>query len=760
MAGKRIYEIAKEYQISSEALMALLKELKFEVKSHMSAVTPEMLAAIEDKFKREKEIVKKEISEKQRKQKERARAEALQAKDPFVALPESAAPETEGEIEIEKLPIRKKDEILKQERAKEAPRKVKDKFKPDFRQEKILAQKRAEESVKKTLSQLDTSRRPKKYIRRGDEEEAVALEAKVIKVAEFISVAELASLMNLRPAQVIAKCLELGMMATINQRLDLDTIETIALEFGYAVEQEKEVGAEEEEAGEETLVPRPPVVTIMGHVDHGKTSLLDYIRKSNIIAGEFGGITQHIGAYEVQLPKGHITFLDTPGHEAFTAMRARGVQITDIVVLVVAADSQVMPQTIEAIDHARAAGVPIIVAINKIDLPTANPELIKNQLAKYNLVPEEWGGKTIMVEISAKLGKNVDKLLEMILLQAELLELTADPNRRAKGTIVEAKLDKGKGPIATVLVQSGTLKIGDPFVSGPYFGKVRAMFNERGQSVQSAGPSAPAQVLGSAGVPQAGDSFVVMEAEVEARELANKRSRLKREKELRLLQSVALEEVYQKVKEGAIKELRLIIKGDVDGSVEVLSDTLEKMSTAEVKVTVIHKGVGAVAESDVLLAAASQAIIIGFHVRPDLRARELAHQQGVDIRLYNIIYEVQNEIRKALEGLLEPEIRENIKGVVEVREIFRISKVGIIAGCFVQRGSLKLGDQVRVIRDGQTIYQGKIGSLRRFKDDVREVATGLECGVKIENYNDLKPGDVLEVFEVIQLARKLEEIPR
>ncbi len=761
MAGKRIYKVAKEYQISSEALMALLKELKFEVKSHMSAVTPAMLAAIEEKFKREKEIVKKEISEKQRKQRERERAESLRARDPFVAAPESAKLETEEEIELQKLPIRKKDEILKQERVKEAPRRVKDKFRPDVRQEKILAQKRAEESVKKTLSQLDVSHKPKKYVRRESEEGAVTPEAKVIKVSEFISVAELAALMNLRPAQVIAKCLELGMMATINQRLDLDTIETIALEFGYAVEQEKEVGLEEEElTGPETLVLRPAVVTIMGHVDHGKTSLLDYIRKSNIIAGEFGGITQHIGAYEVQLPKGNITFLDTPGHEAFTAMRARGVQITDIVVLVVAADSQVMPQTVEAIDHARAAGVPIIVAINKIDLPTANPELIKNQLTKYNLVSEEWGGKTILVEISAKLGKNVDKLLEMILLQAELLELKADPNRRAKGTIVEAKLDKGKGPMVTVLVQGGTLRIGDPFVTGPYFGKVRAMFNERGQIVQSAGPSTPVQVLGSAGVPQAGDSFVVLESEMEARELANKRSRLKREKELRLQQSVALEEVYHKVKEGAIKELRLIIKGDVDGSVEVLSDTLEKMSTSEVKVTVIHKGVGAIAESDVLLAAASQAIVIGFHVRPDTRARELAHQQGVDVRLYNIIYDVQNEVKKALEGLLEPEIKENIRGVAEVREIFRISKVGIIAGCFVQRGSVRLGDQVRLIRDGQAIYQGKIGSLKRFKDDVREVATGLECGLRIENYNDLKPGDVLEVFEVIQLARKLEEIPK
>ena len=609
---------------------------------------------------------------------------------------------------------------------------------------------------------MEVSRRPKKYGRKDSDVEAVPEETKTIKATEFISVAELAALMNLRPAQVIAKCLELGMMATINQRLDLDTIETIALEFGYSVQVEKEVGLEEEEekTQSDNLVHRPPVVTIMGHVDHGKTSLLDYIRKSNIIAGEFGGITQHIGAYEVQLPKGNITFLDTPGHEAFTAMRARGVQITDIVVLVVAADSQVMPQTVEAVDHARAAGVPIIVAINKIDLPTANPEMIKNQLGKLNLVPEEWGGKTIMVEISAKLGKNVDRLMELIVLQAELMELKADPIRRAKGTIVEAKLDRGKGPLATVLVQNGTLKIGDAFVTGAYYGKVRAMFNERGQPVLEAWPSSPAQVLGTSGVPQAGDSFVVLESEMEARELANKRSRLKREKELRLISSIALEEVYQKVKEGAIQELRLVIKGDVDGSVEVLADTLEKMSSSEVKLTVIHKAVGAISESDVLLAAASQAIIIGFHVRPDLRARELAAQQRVDIRLYTIIYEVQNEIKKALEGLLAPEIKENIRGTVEVREIFKISKVGVIAGCLVQRGNIRLGDQVRVIRDAQTIYQGKVGSLKRFKDDVKEVASGMECGVKIENYNDLKPGDVLEIFEVVKLARKLEEVPK
>jgi translation initiation factor IF-2 len=564
--------------------------------------------------------------------------------------------------------------------------------------------------------------------------------------------------MGVKPTEVISKCLELGFVATINQRLDMDSIETVALEFGYSVEPVKEIGLEEEEEGEreENLKFRPPIITIMGHVDHGKTSLLDYIRKSNIIAGESGGITQHIGAYEVEVPGGSITFLDTPGHEAFTSMRARGVQLTDIVVLVIAADDSVMPQTIEAIDHARAAGVPIIVAINKMDLPQAKSEPIRNELAKLNLMPEEWGGSTIMVEISARTGMGISKLLEMILLQAEMMELKANPLRRAFGVVVESEISRGRGASITVLVQKGTLRVGDPFVTGPHYGRVRAMINERGKPVVEAGPSTPVQVLGASGIPQAGDTFVVTEEEIEAREIANKRMRVKREQDIRQVKRASLSDVYEHIEEGKIKELNLILKGDVGGSVEALSDTLEKISTSEVKVRVIHRGVGSINESDVILAAASDAIIIGFHVRPDLRARELAAREKVDIRLYDVIYEIQSNIKKALEGLLEPEITETISGTAEVKNVFKISGLGQVAGCMVQQGNIKRGEKVRIVREGVVVYEGIISSLRRFKDDVKDVTSGLECGIKIENYNDVKEGDVLEAYEVKELARKLE----
>ncbi len=504
------------------------------------------------------------------------------------------------------------------------------------------------------------------------------------------------------------------------------------------------------------LKPRSAVITIMGHVDHGKTSLLDFIRKSNIIAGESGGITQHIGAYEVEVSAGRITFLDTPGHEAFTAMRARGAQITDIVVLMVAADDSVMPQTVEAIDHARAAGVPIIVAINKMDLPQAKSEPIRQELAKLNLVPEAWGGSTIVVEISAKTGMGIDKLLEMILLQAEMLELKSNPDRRASGVVVESELSRGRGVIVTVLVQKGTLRIGEPFVTGPYNGRVRAMFNERGNPVIEAGPSTPVQVLGASGVPQAGDTFIITADEAEAREIATKRMRIKREQDLRRAKRVSLKDVYEQIEEGKTKELNLVLKGDVAGSVEALSDALEKISTSEVKVKVIHRGVGSINESDVLLAAASDAIVVGFHVRPDLRARETASRESVDVRLYEVIYEIESDIRKALEGLLEPEITETVSGTVEVKEVFKISGVGQVAGSFVQEGSVKRGDRVRIIRDGVVAYKGVISSLRRFKDDVKEVSSGTECGIKIQDYNDLKTGDLLEAYQVKEVARKLE----
>ncbi len=771
MPNKRIHQIAKEYNISSDALLSILREMGFSIKSHMSVADDKMLQAIAEKFRAEKEVVKKEIQLKKRKQEERSRrekekeeekdkekdkAKVLETEPPVVLVPKVLDLEEVKEREtLKDLKLKKKEQILKGER------KLAEFKKRDERaeKEKTYDVRDIEESVKKTLSLLDSLKKAKKYKKKEKEEELPEVESKTIKVSEYISVAELARLMNLKPAQVISKCLELGLMASINQRLDMDSIETIALEFGYNVEQESEIGLEEAEPEKEgDLISRPPVVTIMGHVDHGKTSLLDYIRKSNVIAGEAGGITQHIGAYSVELPKGKITFLDTPGHEAFTAMRARGVQATDIVILVVAADDGVKPQTVEALDHAKAAGVPIIVAINKIDLPNANPDNIRQQLSKYNLVPEEWGGKTIFVEVSAKKGQGMERLLEMILLQTEMLEVKANPNCKATGVVIESKLDRGKGPLATVLIQKGTLKNGEPIVAGIYAGKVRALLDERGHVLRGVGPATPTQVLGLSGVPQAGDTFFVAKSEQEAREIAGKRARLKREQQLRQIKHVTLDEVYDKIKEGQIKELKLVIKGDVDGSVEVLSDTLEKISTSEVKVTVIHKGVGAINESDVLLAAASDAIIIGFHVQPSLTARELSHQNKVDLRVYQTIYEVENDIKQALEGMLEPETIEKVTGTVEVRELFRVPKVGVVAGSFVQSGVIKKGDRIRVVRDGSVAYQGTIGSLKRFNDDVKEVESGLECGIRIENYNDVKMGDVLEAFQVTQLARKLEEV--
>jgi len=746
LAKKRVYQLARDYKISSEAMLSIIRELGYEVKSHMSVVDDKMTSSIEQKFQKEKEAVKEEYARKEKKLKEREEKEE-------VAVPFEPIRKTKD------IKIRRKEQIKKIEKKRLEVKKKKPHF-LEVKPEKRVDRTEIEQSIKKTLASIDTGHRVKRYKRKllpdaaGQEVEPT----NIIRVNEYISVAELASLMGVKPAEVISKCLELGLVATINQRLDMDSIETIALEFGFSVEPVKEIGLEEEgeTEEEEDLRTRPPIITIMGHVDHGKTSLLDHIRKSNIIAGESGGITQHIGAYVVKVPGGSITFLDTPGHQAFTSMRARGVQITDIVVLVIAADDSVMPQTIEAIDHARAAGVPIIVTINKMDLPQAKSEPIKSELSKLNLMPEEWGGSTIMVEISAKTGMGVSKLLEMILLQAEMMELKANPNRKALGVVVESEISRGRGTTITVLVQKGTLRIGDPFVTGPHYGRVRAMFNERGNPVVEAGPSTPVQVLGSSGIPQAGDTFIVTANEIEAREIANKRMRVKREQDIRQVKRASLSDIYEHIEEGKIKELKLILKGDVGGSVEALSDTLEKISTPEVKVRVIHKGMGSINESDVLLAAASDAIIIGFHVRPDFRARELAAKEKVDIRLYDVIYEIEANIKKALEGLLEPEITETVLGSSEVRNVFKISGIGQVAGCFVQQGSIKKGGKVRVIRDGVVIYDGIVSSLKRFKDDVKEVTSGLECGIRIESYNDVKESDVLEAYEVKELARKLD----
>jgi len=633
-----------------------------------------------------------------------------------------------------------------------------------------IDEKEVKEAIRKTLLSMDDStvagrasqRKKKRKEREAEQEkqlELKSLEQKKIKVNEYIAANELANLMNVPVGDVISKCIELGLMVSINQRLDIDTITLVADEFGFEVELEEEYTSEVLEDipdDPETLEPRPPVITIMGHVDHGKTSLLDYIRSTNVVAGEAGGITQHIGAYRVDVGNNKfITFLDTPGHEAFTAMRARGAQLTDIVVIVVAADDAVMPQTVEAINHAQAANVPMVIAINKIDKPGANSEKIKQQLADRNVLVEEWGGKFQCVEISAKSGKNVDSLLEKLLLEAELLDLKANPEREARGAVVESELDKGRGITGTILVQKGTLKIGDSFVAGIYHGKVRAMFDERGNKVTEAAPSTPVLVLGFEGAPQAGDTFIVVESEREARDISIRRQQLKREQDQKQVRHITLDEIAKRITIGGVKELALIVKGDVDGSVEALSDSLMKISNEEVIIRVIHKGVGGISESDVLLASASDAIIVGFHVRPNLNARKLAENQNVDIRLYNVIYDAINEVKSALEGLLSPVITEEVIATLEVRDTFKVPKFGTVAGCYVLEGKITRNSKIRLIRDGIVIQEGEIGSLRRFKDDVREVDSGYECGLNMSNYNDVKVGDIIEAYKFIETKKKL-----
>ncbi|MEY3842925.1 MAG: translation initiation factor, partial [Bacteroidota bacterium] len=569
-----------------------------------------------------------------------------------------------------------------------------------------------------------------------------------------------AKMMDVPVTQVISTCMSLGMFVSINQRLDAETLTIVADEFGFEVQfisasDEQETVAVVEDKPED-LIPRAPIVTVMGHVDHGKTSLLDFVRKANVIAGEAGGITQHIGAYEVQLESGKkITFLDTPGHEAFTAMRARGASVTDIVIIVIAADDSVMPQTKEAINHAQAAGVPIIFALNKIDKPGANPDRVREQLSAMNILVEEWGGKYQCQEISAKQGLNVDVLLEKVMLEAELLDLKANPNKHAVGTVIEAALDKGRGIVTTILVQSGTLKVGDPILAGCYSGKVKALFNERGNKVESVGPSQPIQVLGMNGAPQAGDKFNSMDSEVEAREIANKRLQLQREQGIRTQKHITLDEIGRRLAIGNFKELNIIVKGDVDGSIEALSDSLLKLSTQEIQINIIHKSVGQISESDVLLASASDAIIIGFQVRPSLNARKLAEQEQIDIRMYSIIYDAINEIKSAMEGMLAPQFEEKIVANVEIRETFKISKVGTIAGCMVLDGKINRNSKIRIIRDGVVLHTGELASLKRFKDDVKEVATNYECGLNIQNYNEIEVGDIVEAFEQVEIKRKL-----
>ena len=607
---------------------------------------------------------------------------------------------------------------------------------------------------------LRKKKRKEKFEAQQREIEKQESDKRKLKLTEFVSVGELAKLMNVDVAEVISKCISFGLMVSINQRLDLETITLLADDFGYEVELQEEYTdevLEDRPDPPETLKPRPPVVTIMGHVDHGKTSLLDFIRQANVVAGEAGGITQHIGAYQVKLPnRKQITFLDTPGHEAFTAMRARGAQATDIVILVVAADDNVMPQTIEAINHARAANVPMIVAINKMDRPEANPDRIRKQLADQGVLLEEWGGKAQSVEISAKKGTNVGLLLEKVLLEAEILDLRTNPDRLARGVVIESTLDRGRGAVATVLVQKGTLRVGDSFVAGTSSGKVRAMTDERGNRIEAASPAMPVQVIGFDELPYAGDMIVSVANEKMARDISNRRKIIKREQDMRgTRHHVTLEELSKEIKEGMVKQLSIVVKGDVDGSVEALSDSLAKLSNDEVRVQVIHKGVGAISESDVLLAAASNAIILGFHVRPSSAARKLAESESVDIKLYSIIYDAIESVRKGLEGLLSPEIREEVVGSLDVRQIFKVPKFGTVAGCYVTSGRIQRSNRVRLVRDGIVVFEGSIASLKRFKDDVREVEDGYECGVSLENFNDIKSGDTIEAFTIVETQRTL-----
>lgn len=684
--------------------------------------------------------------------------------------------EDDGDIRKKRKRIHRSDEKVavnpsndKNSKIEENKKKLK-KLKKKKQDKTEISEEDVDKQIKDTFARLGNKGKSAASKHRRDKRDAVQqkLQAEmeqeekdksVLKLTEFVTVAELATMMSTPVTDIISACMSLGLFVSINQRLDAETINLVADEFGFSVEFvsiDIQEAIEEEEDSAENMLPRPPIVTVMGHVDHGKTSLLDYIRKTNVIAGEAGGITQHIGAYNVKLSDGRaVTFLDTPGHEAFTAMRARGAQVTDIAIIIIAADDNVMPQTIEAINHASAAGVPIVFAINKIDKPGANPDKIREELANMNYLVEEWGGKYQCQEIAAKKGLHIEELLEKVLLEAELLDLKANPHKKAVGSIIESSLDKGRGYIATVLVQSGTLKVGDVVLAGQYFGHVKAMFNERGIKLEKAGPSEPTLILGLNGAPQAGDKFNVMANEKEARLLANKREQLQREQGLRTQKHITLDEIGRRIAIGNFQELNIIVKADVDGSIEALSDSLIKLSTDEIQVNVIHKAVGQISEGDVMLAAASNAIIVGFQVRPSMSARKLAEKEQIDIRLYSIIYTAIEEIKAAMEGMLSPEIKEEVVATVEVLETFKISKVGTIAGCIVRDGKIARSSKIRIIRDGIVIYTGELGSLKRFKDDVKEVSKGFECGLNITNYNDLRIGDMIEAFEEVEIKKTL-----
>ncbi|HHW56591.1 MAG TPA: translation initiation factor IF-2 [Clostridia bacterium] len=695
MSKMRVYELAKELNLSSKDLISKLNDLDIKVKNHMSTLEDEEVTLIKDLLTDKPHQQKEEIAEKGKEE-------------------ENTFEENIEDIEEERI------------------------YKKSF----------------KKGSKKNKKNNKKAALEKEKEEDQI----KIITIPEFLTVKELAEKMKVNPTEIIKKLIAKGIMVTLNQQIDFENASKIAEEYGFLVDKEEvkdelEMLLEETPDEEKDLQPRPPIVTVMGHVDHGKTSLLDAIRKTNVTMKEMGGITQHIGASVVEINGKKIVFLDTPGHEAFTAMRARGTSITDIVVLVVAADDGVMPQTVEAINHVKAANVPMIVAINKIDLPTANPDRVKTELSELGLVPEEWGGNTICVPVSAKKNIGLDNLLEMILLVAELEDLKANPNKPARGTVIEAKLEKGKGSVATVIVQNGTLQIGDAILAGTTYGKVRAMFDDRGKKIKKAGPSMPVEVLGFSEVPEAGDKFIVVEDDKKARELAEKRKEIQKELEFKRKQKVSLENLFKQIQEGSVKDLNIIIKADVQGSVEALKKSLEDLNNEEVRIKVIHGAVGAITETDVMLASASNAIIIGFNVRPETNAKSLAEKEKVEIKLYRIIYEAIEDIKAAMKGLLEPKYQEVELGKAEVRAVFRVPGVGNVAGCYVLNGKILRNASIRVVRDGIVVYEGKIASLKRFKDDVREVQQGFECGIGIEKYNDIKEGDIIEAYQ-------MEEIPR
>jgi translation initiation factor IF-2 len=757
MSKIRIYELAKKIGVSTKVILSELSKLGTEGKTHTSSLEPELAKAIEDKlFKKAVEPQKETIPEKETVTEEHV---------------EPALPSTEKDSEV--VPEIEKQEIqaLPEE---EEELKIPDRFKKEMETEKIEKFKtkpgmqRAFQTIRKIEPKKWHEQRPGKRAGRArtfykeerkPQNQLVVARKKTLKLTEGATVKEFAELIGVKLSDVIKKFMELGYMPTINQSVDSDAALLVAENFGiklvlYPIEEDTVVIEAPEDISK--LLPRPPVITIMGHVDHGKTSLLDAIRETKVTETEAGGITQHIGAYKVNLGGKDIVFLDTPGHEAFTSMRARGAKVTDIVVLVVAADDGVMPQTVEAINHAKAANVPIVLALNKIDKPEANPSKVRNELAERGIISEEWGGRNIFVEVSAKKRIGIEHLLEMILLQAEVMELKANPDKKARGTIIEAKLDKGRGPVATVLVQSGTLSISDAFLAGTHAGKVRALIDDTGKRIMEAGPSTPVEVIGFQEVPSAGDIFTVVEDEKRARQIALARQQKMKLAEMAKTRKLTLDELYAKIKEGAIRELNIIIKGDVQGSVEAIKEALESITHPQVKVKVIHSSAGGITESDVMLAAASSAIIIGFNIRPEPNASQAAEKEGVDIRLYNVIYEAIDDVKKALEGLLEPTLKEKTLGRAEVRQLFPISRVGTIAGCYVLDGSIiRSSDGIRVIRDNIVVYDGKIASLKRFKEDIREAQAGYECGIMIENFNDIKVGDILENYIVEKIAAKL-----